>query len=96
MSKRSVKTHNKHCAAAQEDAAAAVQAFMAVNEALKAATTVARALNRDADLLGNPEFTRSARRLQRIVERMKDGPNTALWTDITNLERIAQAAYIRE
>lgn len=96
MTKKSVKTNNKHAVAAMEDSRAAISAFMAVNESLTTALSLVRALNQDARMLGNPEFSKSARRLLRIVERMKDGPNTALWADLSNLEKLAQAAYIRE
>jgi len=93
---KSVKTRNKHAGAAVEDSRRAIEALMAVNESLIAAASVCRALVTDARMLQNPAFSAHTRRLLRVVEKMKDGPNVALWQDLKELEPIAQAAFTSE
>jgi len=96
MATKSIKTRNKHAVAAMQDSRRAIEALMAVNESLIAAGTICRALVHDGRMLQDPVFAAAARRVLRTVEQMKDGPNTALWQDLTKLEPIAQAAFTRE
>ena len=91
MTARSVKTTNKHSGAAAEDCA--IEALMAVNESLIAAASICRALVHDGRAMQNKQFSASARRVLRLVEGMKDGPNKELWKDLMPLEDLARAAY---
>ncbi len=79
-----------------QDSRRAVEALMAVNESLIAAASVCRALVQDGHALQNKQFSASARRVLRLVEGMKDGPNKKLWDDLSKLEKLAQAAYRSE
>lgn len=93
MTARSVKTTNKHAGDAQQDSHRAIEALMAVNESLIAAASICRALVQDGRALQSKPFSTSARRVLRMVDGMKDGPNTKLWDDLYKLEALAQAAY---
>lgn len=93
MTARSVKTTNKHSGAAAEDCRRAIEALMAVNESLIAAASICRALVHDGRAMQNKQFSASARRVLRLVEGMKDGPNKELWKDLMPLEDLARAAY---
>ncbi len=93
MTARSVKTTNKHSGAAIEDCRRAIEALMAVDQSLIAAASICRALVQDGRALQSKPFSASARRVLRLVEGMKDGPNTKLWEDLYKLEALARAAY---
>lgn len=93
MTARSVKTTNKHSGAAIDDSRRAVEALMAVDQSLIAAASICRALVHDGRAMQNKQFSASARRVLRLVEGMKDGPNIELWKDLMPLEALAQAAY---
>jgi hypothetical protein len=41
----------------------------------------------------DPQVKKPARRLLRIVEGMKAGPNLAVWAELTTIENGARAAY---
>lgn len=96
MTTRSVKTINKHAGAAAEDSRLAIEALMAVNQSLTAAASVCRALVQDGHALQDKQFSATARRLLRLVEGMKEGPNKKLWDDLYKLEEIAQATFRTE
>jgi len=85
------QTH--HAVAAMEDHRAATDALMALNQALTAAGTACRALVQDADGIGDADLKKAARRLLRTVNRLKEGPNKAVWADLTLIEQGARAAF---
>jgi hypothetical protein len=89
-----MKTNNKLSVAvnAIDDHRAATAALMEVNRALINAGTICRALVHDADTIGGADLKKAARRLLRIINRMKDGPNTALWTDLSVIDAGVKAA----
>ena len=72
--------------AAVEDHHAAQEALMEVNRRLTAAATACRALVHDAGSIKDPELRKSARRLLRLVQGMKDGPNKAVWAELHTIQ----------
>jgi hypothetical protein len=89
-----MKTNNKMSVvvSAIEDHRAASTALMEVNRALITAGTMCRALVHDADAIGGADLKKAARRLLRIVNGMKDGPNATLWKDLSAINAGVQAA----
>jgi hypothetical protein len=76
-----------------EDHRAAQDALMELNRALTTAGTICRALVHDATAIGGADLKKAARRLARSVARMKQGPNTALWTDLRLIETSVRSAF---
>jgi hypothetical protein len=78
-----------------QDHRAAQDTLGELNRVLIAAGTTCRALVHDANALGDADMKKAARRLLRIVNRMTDGPNKAVWADLSIIETAANGAFNR-
>jgi len=85
-------TRAVHAVAAIEDHRAATTALMEVNRQLTSAVTACRAIAHDARNINDPQVKAAARRLLRIVDGMKAGPNVAVWDELATIEKGARAA----
>jgi len=81
----------RHAVAALEDHRAASEALLALNRSLVAAGTACRAIVQDACAIGDGDLKKAARRLLRTVNRLKEGPNKAVWADLNLIEEGARA-----
>ncbi len=85
----------QYAVAAMEDQRSAKEALMEVNQYLQVAITACRALSYDARAIKDVELKKSARRLLRLVQAMKDGPNVAVWAELSLIEKATREAYDR-
>ncbi|MDR3613767.1 MAG: hypothetical protein P4L53_09370 [Candidatus Obscuribacterales bacterium] len=81
--------------AAMEDRRRAQDVLMEVDKYLQVALTACRAIAYDVRAIDNVELRKSARRLLRLVQTMKDGPNFAVWAELSFIENAAQKEYQR-
>ena len=72
------------------------EAMMAVDQNLQKASVACRALVHDAGVVKDPAFAKSMRKLLAMIDRMKAGPNVAVWDHIYPIENTASAGYKAE
>jgi len=93
MNTRNLK--GQYAVAAMEDHRRAKEALMEVDQYLQVAITACRAISYDAHVIKDAELKKSARRLLRLVQEMKDGPNVAVWAELSFIEKAAREDYDR-
>jgi hypothetical protein len=85
----------RYAVAAMEDQRHAKEALMEVDQYLQVAITACRAISYDVRVIKDVELRKSARRLLRLVQTMKDGPNVAVWAELSFIEKAVREDYER-